>query len=164
VIASNLKNPLPSGTEKGWLGELPEAYCASPRTFGVLVADDEACIRGVMNVAMRQQGFAVWLAANGQEAIDLYRLHHETIDVILLDVLMPGLDGPRTLAALQALNPWIRCCFMSGDLGSYTAETLENLGAAALLRKPFRLAEAARVLCEQASKASRDTAQPLSVH
>jgi DNA-binding NarL/FixJ family response regulator len=72
-----------------------------------------------------------------------------------MDVRMPGLDGPKTLAALQELNPQIRCCFMSDDIGSYTAERLQNLGAAAVPWEPFHLAEVARVLCEQASKASR---------
>jgi CheY-like chemotaxis protein len=47
----------------------------------------------------------VWLAAGGQEALDLYQRHREAIDVVLLDVRMPGLDGPQTLAALRALNP-----------------------------------------------------------
>ena len=133
----------------------PEVPQAPPRAPGVLIVDDEAGIRGVLNAWMRQQGFAVWLAADGRQAIELYRHHHESIDVVLLDVRMPGLDGPQTLAALQALRPEVRCCFMSGDLGTYTAEALENLGGGAVLRKPFHLAEAARVLCELASKDSR---------
>ena len=69
----------------------------------------------------------------------------------MLDVLMPGLDGPRTLAALQELNPQIRCCFMSGDLGSYTEDRLQSLGAVAVLQKPFRLAEVAEVLRQLSS-------------
>jgi CheY-like chemotaxis protein len=122
------------------------------RKCGVLVVDDEAGVRGVLKVWMRQQGFVVWVAANGQEALDLYWRHHHSIDVVLMDVRMPGLDGPQTLAALQQLNPQLRCCFMSGDLGCYTLETLQDLGAAAVLRKPFDFAEVARVLGEQISE------------
>jgi CheY-like chemotaxis protein len=151
VIAVNLENTLPPGRDQGSLAESPEAPYATPRTYGVLVVDDEGGLRGVLDVGMRQEGFAVWLAANGREALDLYRRHRETIDVVLLDVLMPGLDGPQTLAALQALNPQIRSCFMSGDLGSYTEERLRGLGAAAILQKPFRLAEVAQVLRQLAS-------------
>jgi CheY-like chemotaxis protein len=100
---------------------------------------------------MRQQGFAVWLAAGGGEALDLYRRHRRAIDVVLMDVRMPGLDGPQTLAAIQELNPQVRCCFMSGGLGSYTERGLRDLGAAALIGKPFRLAEVVRALWELAS-------------
>jgi CheY-like chemotaxis protein len=160
VITSNFQNPLPPGLEPGRLGESPEAPPAAPRTPGVLVVDDEGCVRGVLGIGMRRAGFAVWLAADGREALDLYRRHRESIDVVLLDVLMPGLDGPQTLAALRELNPQIRCCFMSGDLGGYTEERLRRLGAAAILQKPFRLDEVADVLGQLASNGRCEVGQP----
>ena len=132
---------------------LPETSLVTPRACGILVIDDEEGVRGVLNVRLRQQGFAVWLAADGHEALDLYRRHREDIDVVLLDVRMPGPDGPQTLAALQQLNPQVRCCFMSGDLGSYTEWGLCNLGAAAVIRKPFRPDDVAQMLWELARKA-----------
>jgi CheY-like chemotaxis protein len=112
----------------------------------VLVADDEADVRDVLNDKLQQEGFSVWLAADGQEALELYRHHCETIDVVLLDVRMPGLDGPQTLAALRKITPQIRCCFMSGYLGNYSEAKLRDLGAATVFAKPFRLAEVAQVL------------------
>jgi CheY-like chemotaxis protein len=133
--------------------ESPEAPHATPRTYGILVVDDEACVRDVLDVGMRQQGFAVWLAGNGWEALELYRRHRRDIDVDLMDVRMPGLDGPQTLAALLELSPQIRCCFMSGDLGGYTEEGLRNASVAAVLQKPFCLAEVAQALWEWASNA-----------
>jgi CheY-like chemotaxis protein len=108
-------------------------------------------MRCVLNAWLQQQGFAVWLAVNGWEALDLYRRQRETIDVVLLDVLMPGRDGPQTLASLQEVNPQVRCCFMSGNLGVYSEERLRTLGAAAILLKPFRLDEAAHLLGQLAS-------------
>jgi CheY-like chemotaxis protein len=128
------------------------------RKCGLLVVDDEGGVRGLLDVGMRQEGFAVWLAADGQEALDLYRRRRGAIDVVLMDVRMPGLDGPQTLAALQGIDPQVRCCFMSGDPGSYTEQGLCELGADAVLRKPFRLAEVARVLRETASRADRSMA------
>jgi len=163
VIAANLQDPLPPGRDQGPLAESPEAPHATPRAYGVLVVDDEGALRGLLNVGMRQEGFAVWLAANSREALDLYRRHRETIDLVLLDVLMPGLDGPQTLAALQELNPQIRCCFMSGNLGGYTEERLRGLGAAAVLQKPFRLAEAAQLLRQLASNGRCEPVQPVTV-
>jgi CheY-like chemotaxis protein len=123
--------------------------------YGILVVDDELSVQRVLNAGMRRQGFAVWVAANGHEAVDLYQRHSKTIDVVLLDVNMPGLDGPQTLAVLQERNPQVRCCFMSGNLGNYTEEGLQDLGATAVLRKPFRLVEVAQMLWELASHANR---------
>jgi DNA-binding NtrC family response regulator len=128
-----------------------------PRKYGLLVVDDEDGVRGVLNVGMQHHGFAVWLAADGQEALDLYRRHRETIDVVLLDVRMPGLDGPRTLAALQELNPRVRCCFMSGNPGTCTEEGLRRLGAATVLPKPFRLDDVALVLLGVAQDANGES-------
>src|SRR5260370_467742 len=111
----NGTNLATKGTRQGRLAK-PEAPPATPRTYGILVVDDQASVGSVLDVALRQEGFTVWLAVNGQEALDLYRRCRRTIDAVLLDVRMPGWDGPRTLAALRELNPKIRCCFMSGDI------------------------------------------------
>jgi len=147
------KNPPRQEVGQGRPATSPAASFASPRTYGILVVDDEWTVRAVLSVVLREKGFALWLAANGQEAVDLYRRCHETIDVVLLDVLMPGRDGPQTLAALQEINPRVRCCFMSGDLGRYTERELRDLGAAAVIQKPFRVAEVAQMLWELASEA-----------
>jgi CheY-like chemotaxis protein len=128
----------------------PAARPAATRPRGVLVVDDEAFIRTLLAAGLRQEGLAVWLAASGQEALDLYRRHRDAIDVALLDVRMPGADGVQTLTALRVLGPRILPCFMSGDLGNYTEEGLRDLGAATVFRKPFDVSEVARVLAELA--------------
>ena len=125
---------------------LNNALLVRGRGRGVLVVDDDPEVREAVKEGLRLHGFAVWLAADGQEALDLYRYHCETIDVALVDVCMPGLDGPRTLAALQVLSPKIRCCFMTGYLGTYTEQGLRRLGADAVFMKPFLLSEVAEVL------------------
>ena len=65
---------------------------------------------------------------------------------------MPGLDGPQTAKALRQLEPQLRVCFMSGDLGGYTDQKLRDLGALAVIPKPFRLAEIAPMLWELAAR------------
>ncbi|MBK9120678.1 MAG: response regulator [Phycisphaerales bacterium] len=113
---------------------------------GVLVADDEPAIRECLQVGLAREGFSVWLAADGQEALEVFRAHSDAIDVLLLDVRMPHLDGPATLAGLQQLSPQVPCCFMSGHLGSHTANELLRSGAHALLPKPFHLSEVVQLL------------------
>jgi len=116
------------------------------RRPGVLVADDEPDILDVLEFGLQREGFAVWLAGDGEQAVTVYRDHVENIDGVLLDVRMPRLDGPRTLTALQEIRPQVRCCFMSGYLGDYTADALRLRGAQAILAKPFLLPEVVRVV------------------
>jgi CheY-like chemotaxis protein len=146
-------NLSPQAQEQSWSAESRATPRATPRQYGVLIVDDEGCVRSVLNLGMRQRGFAVWLASDGQEALDMYQCYRETIDVVLLDVQMPGADGPWTLAVLQELNPRVRCCFMTGNLGDYTERELLDLGAVTVIPKPFRLAEVTEILFRTASEA-----------
>jgi CheY-like chemotaxis protein len=118
----------------------------------VLAVDDEPAVLRLLALALPPLGFAVRVAGGGREAVEVYRRHRENIDLVLLDVQMPGLDGPQTLTALQAVRPDVRCAFMSGHTGRYTAEELLAMGAAHVFLKPFGpLAEFARVLREVAT-------------
>jgi CheY-like chemotaxis protein len=116
------------------------------RKPGILVVDDDAAVRLLLDVGLRQHGFAVWLAADGREAIQVYQQDHSAIDLVLLDIRMPGLDGPQTLIALRRLNPQIQCCFMTGQAGNYRLDELLALGAARVFAKPFQLTELAQTL------------------
>ena len=131
---------------------LPEPISPDTRAHGVLVADDDPAVRTVVHTALGQHGFAVWQAADGREALEIFRRHCECIDVVLLDVCMPNLDGPQTLAALRELNTQVRCCFMTGGSDDYTEQGLHHLGAEAVFLKPFRLPEVARVLRDVAQR------------
>ena len=107
----------------------------------VLVVDDDPGVRRLLDRALPLYGFRVRLAASGPEALDLFEAHRHDIDLVLLDVRMPQLDGPATLAALSQLDPGVRCVFMSGQPGDYTEDDLRERGAQALVPKPFKLDE-----------------------
>jgi CheY-like chemotaxis protein len=113
---------------------------------GVLVVDDEHLVRIMLQLGLEQYGFDVHLATDGHEAIKLYRDHHERIAVVLLDVIMPGLDGLQTLHALRELNPDLRACFMTGHSGVYEPAELLKHGAEHVVTKPFYLAQMANIL------------------
>jgi CheY-like chemotaxis protein len=115
-------------------------------TRGVLVVDDEAAIRAMLRSGLHLFGLPVWSAGSGPEALAVYREHAGAIGAALLDVLLPGQDGPQTLQALRALDPKLPCCFMSGHTGRYTEEDLLALGAARVFRKPFHLDDLAYTL------------------
>jgi CheY-like chemotaxis protein len=113
---------------------------------GVLVADDDHLVRVMVQLGLERSGFEVWLASNGREAIGLYQKHRDSVDVVLLDVHMAGLDGPQTLDVLRQLNPQIPVCFMSCNSDPYQPEELRQRGAAYVLAKPFRLNQLADIL------------------
>lgn len=113
-----------------------ETACSAP---GILVVDDDALVLGMLKLVFARKGFRVWASHSGQAALDVYRDHGADIDVVLLDVCMPGLDGPATLARLLAIDPGVRSCFMSGFTGHYTTDELRDLGAAEVYEKPFSI-------------------------
>lgn len=122
------------------------SHAATARPPSILVVDDEPLIRDLLSRYLELQGFRVLVAESGREAVQRY-LNERGVGLVLLDVRMPGgLDGPATLAALRYLDPQVRCCFMSGDLGTYTAEEIVRSGALALFQKPLQLSELATSL------------------
>jgi CheY-like chemotaxis protein len=123
---------------------------------GVLVVDDDRMVGIVTQLGLERNGFDVWLAADGREAIDLYREHGENIAIVVLDVRMPGLDGPQTLDVLRDLNPHVVACFITGDGGGYGAEELRQRGAGHVIAKPFCLDQLTTVLRQLLSGAPAD--------
>lgn len=104
----------------------------------VLVIDDEDDIRRVARIALgRVGGMEVVDTGRSEEATDLAA--RETPDAILLDVMMPGLDGPGTLAALRAdaRTAAIPVVFLTAKAMPVEIQRLRALGAAGVLTKPF---------------------------
>ncbi len=119
---------------------------AGPGGRGILVVDDTEMIRSMLKLFFRDQGLPCWLASNGADALNIYQAHGQEIALVLLDVRMPGLDGPHTYVQLRSLNPDVACYFMSGGWDPYTAEGLMELGARGLLSKPFVIADLPGIL------------------
>jgi CheY-like chemotaxis protein len=105
----------------------------------VLVADDNEMVREMVALALRRAGFTVLLAADGPQAVELYRQQGEEIAAVLLDVQMPGLGGPATLGVLKGINPALRYGFMTGHLPEEETAALVSQGASCVLHKPFNL-------------------------
>jgi two-component system, OmpR family, response regulator len=110
-------------------------------TAGVLVVDDDPHVLSVLAAGLPHFGVPALTAASGEEAVALFLSRRAEVGLALLDVAMPGMDGPATQAALRAIEPSLRCWFMTGEPGVYTAEALLALGAERVLLKPFSLPE-----------------------
>jgi CheY-like chemotaxis protein len=107
------------------------------REVGVLIADDDPVVRDAIRRGLVGRGFAVWVCADGREAVNAYRTNAAQIDVVLLDVHMPILDGPAASTELRAIDPAIRICFMTGDAGDQARHRLMEHAAAFVFCKPF---------------------------
>lgn len=117
----------------------------SPR-LGVLVADDDPGVLTMLGCVLRRaSGFSVHLAAGGEEAVEFYKQHQDTVDVVLLDVRMPGMDGHQTLAALREVNPGVRAVLMTADPTSCSEFPPEGV-ADPLVVKPFQTGVLSRLL------------------
>jgi CheY-like chemotaxis protein len=111
----------------------------------VLVVDDEELVRETTREMLRQLRCKALLASSGRQAVDFYREHGAHIDLVLLDLTMPGLSGTATLRELRAIDPAVRVVIMSGyafaDAGAEAGER-----KAPFLRKPFTVGELRRTV------------------
>ena len=117
--------------------------------------DGETAVLCVLAGRLRIEGYNVWVAGHAHQAIDLYQRHLDEIAVVLLDVLMPGMDGPHTLTALQKLCPTVCCCFMTVNPTRYREEGLLRMGAVRVFRKPFAFTEVIDTLNQMAGRSPR---------
>jgi DNA-binding NtrC family response regulator len=103
----------------------------------ILVVDDDAGIRGVVRAMLESVGFAVDLAANGREAIDM--LGSDRYDVVITDLVMPEQEGITTIKEIRRFHPSLKVIAMSGAFGGDYLRIAEYLGAHGTLAKPLRL-------------------------
>jgi two-component system OmpR family response regulator len=114
-------------------------------SWKVLVVDDDADIRRIAALSLERIGkFQVKVAASGQEALEEVR--KEMPDLVLLDVTMPGTDGPTTLALLRALPGAERLpvIFFTATSSDAEVQRLVSLGAIGVVPKPFDVADLPR--------------------
>lgn len=108
------------------------------RSPGVLIADDEEAICFSLARELRRQGIVPFVAADGPTALKLFQEHEDVIDAVFLDVRMPRLDGPGTLAAMRRIDPALRCCLMTA-FNETALQDEKGAPAVELLKKPFDL-------------------------
>lgn len=103
----------------------------------LLIVDDEAAIREVLKTALETYQYRVLTAESGAEAIALYQEQPAEIDLILIDLMMPGMDGATVMSLLCHLNPQVKAIAMSGLNAYRTRDRAHDLGFCAFLPKPI---------------------------
>lgn len=103
----------------------------------ILVVDDEAPIRDLTSRMLARFGHKVLTCDSGQEGIDIVTAAVEPVDLVVLDMKMPGLSGDETFRKLKQWDRQIKVIFISGYVEEDAVAGLLAKGAVACLRKPF---------------------------
>lgn len=107
----------------------------------ILVVDDEVAICEITKTTLEMHNYRVLTANNGEQALALAAAHHHDIHCVLMDLMMPLMDGLTTLALLQQLNPNIHAIAMSGLNSTEAVAEADRLGFQGFLAKPFTTQE-----------------------
>jgi len=106
-------------------------------TETLLIVENEAAIRNLLQMALRKNGYTVLAAESGREALDLVSTHSGPIHLLITDVMMPDIDGPELVRRLSTIRPETQTLFMSG----YMDDALGDQGVLAssvnFIQKPF---------------------------
>ncbi|MEW6265757.1 MAG: PAS domain S-box protein [Thermodesulfobacteriota bacterium] len=105
----------------------------------ILLVDDEEAILETARTILEENGYCVLTAESGEEAISLYRQEKGRIDLIILDLNMPGMGGYSCLKEILSLNPEARILISSGYSANGQAKASLESGAKGFIGKPYRL-------------------------
>ena len=125
------------------LGSSPPAAPAAPSGASepdrVLYVEDEQYLRDIVGRSLSAAGIPMLLASSGEEALELFRRHQASIKLIILDLVMPGMDGWETLKALHQIQPDLKVVLASGHLDETSARR-PSVQVVGVLPKPYHLA------------------------
>lgn len=120
----------------------------------ILVVDDDLLVRRAVAMTLRGLGYTTYEAANGNEAVELYRQHHDAIRAVVLDVIMPGMSGRATYAAMRSVDPSVAVLLMSGYTKNEDVQVLLEQGARGFVMKPYSVEVLARSLADALKQAN----------
>jgi two-component system cell cycle sensor histidine kinase/response regulator CckA len=115
----------------------------------IMLVEDEDSVRGLASHLLSTFGYQVIEAADGEEALDMIKENAGQIDLLISDVVLPGMDGPALLKAAQPYLEDARVMFISGYAERDLAKTLDEQKDISFLPKPFTLRQLAERVKEE---------------
>ncbi len=156
---SMFKGYLPAAGETALAAKAPVAKpAAHGRGEVVLVVDDEEAIREATREILELNEYRVLSAADGREALNLYKQERESVQLVLTDVMMPVMNGPALVRELRALDPHLKVIAASGLDNEARRNELAALGVTEILMKPFKPSQLLELVRRQLG--TRHTAVP----
>jgi CheY-like chemotaxis protein len=108
---------------------------------GVLLVDDEEMVRAVVRGMLEGLGYQVWVAGSGEEAIELIGTQRGKIQLVMLDMIMPGLSGGEVFDSLKRSDPGVKFLLSSGYSLDAEAKKIMDRGCDGFIQKPFSIKE-----------------------
>ncbi len=118
----------------------------SERNQTILVVDDEEMVRSIATQMLEKLGYHVLVAASGAEAIEIFQQEDQHIDHVVLEMIMPGIDGSEVFDKIKAHDPSAKCILSSGYSRDSQANAIMKRGCDAFIQKPFRLQELSQLI------------------
>ena len=110
-----------------------------PTRPAILVVEDQAAIRTQIKRALERHGFAVAEAEGVTDGLAIFRANHESINLAIIDIVMPGISGLDMASELNREHPGLKILYISGYLGSVAMEVITRSSPEAVLAKPFTM-------------------------
>ena len=107
----------------------------------ILVVDDEYNIRNMMKEIMEMSGLKVFTAGNGKDGVEMFKKYRDDIDLIIMDMVMPIMDGREAFSEIRRIDPGQKIFIISGYSQREDLEDMLEKGAVGFLRKPFQVKE-----------------------
>lgn len=134
-----------SEQENNTLKSSPEAV----RGSGVImVVDDEEMIRATAEIFLSEMGYEVIAADNGLRALDIFKTRKADIDLVIMDMIMPEMNGHECFMAMKKIKPGITAIFTTGFAKDDDFEKLKADGVYSVILKPYRYTELSGVVAE----------------
>lgn len=114
----------------------------------VLVVDDEAAVRESNQASLEAYGYRVITANDGIEAINVYAKHQQEINLVLMDLMMPSMDGATAIRILKRMNPQVKIVAVSGLVSGSELSATVNSDIQGFLAKPYTAKELVRCITE----------------
>jgi nitrogen-specific signal transduction histidine kinase/CheY-like chemotaxis protein len=132
---------LPVDESETSAAQIKEDECVYQRTGTIMVVDDEKQALSVAERILRKFGFDVVAASNGPDAVKAFKRLGGQIDLVVLDIIMPGMDGADVFRELRAIEPDVKVILASGYSVNGQAGAIMKEGAVGFVQKPFTIAE-----------------------
>ena len=128
--------------------EKPAATEIMTGTETILLVDDEKMVLEVSRELLESMGYRIYAVGSGQEAIAVFMEKQKEIDLVILDMIMPGISGGETFDRLREIHPGVKVLLSSGYSIKGQAQEIMDRGCNGFLQKPFRLANLSRKVRE----------------
>ncbi|BAY96784.1 multi-sensor hybrid histidine kinase [Tolypothrix tenuis PCC 7101] len=107
----------------------------------IMIVEDEPAIQEITKTSLETHNYKTIVASDGIEAIAVYAKHMDQISVVLMDLMLPSLDGLTAIRTLKKINPKVKIIATSGLMSSNKLEAVANSGVTTFLPKPYTINE-----------------------